>query len=376
MSILGRDRAGVAELLDLEEVLVLRLAFRQRIGAAGVGLVPAVLFIAGPRDFAALFEFLAEELSVAQAQDLLVDADAVRAREHRVVAEFRLLADQMLGVDDDLALAAEISRHRALDEAFEADAVACAFRRPAQDEACALGRVRLRLAVVADRETHDHIVAARDAERGEIELVPIALVPADVRRIEILADERERLLLERDVLAGALRERDGQARRGDAVVVARLEREIPVALTIAQQRQRFLRLDHAHVGRAVGDCIETVQAIVDDRRRAFEHDAIQRRCGERAFAGPRVAVARELDPAAVVERERRTRRLRIEMQAPRDASAFGNVRVERRFALRRQARVRGCRDIEPDAIELRRARIRARRCRRGVRCPQHRTRRE
>ena len=142
------------------------------------------------------------------------------------------------------------------------------------------------LAVVADGDTHDHIVAARDAERGEIELMPVALMAVRMRRVEILATERKRLLLERDVLAGALRERDREARRSDAVIVARLERKIPAFLAVFEQRQGFLGLDHAHVGRAIGDDVDAPKAVVLERRRAVEHDAIESRCRERALAGP------------------------------------------------------------------------------------------
>ena len=56
------------------------------------------------------FHFLAEQLSVAQPQELLVDAQAVGTVAEFLVGERRPVGNQFFGVDDDLAFAAKILR--------------------------------------------------------------------------------------------------------------------------------------------------------------------------------------------------------------------------------------------------------------------------
>ena len=68
----------------------------------------------------AVLELLAEEFAVAQAQQLLVDAEAVGVLGELVRLDRRPCRDQRFGVDDDLPLAAEVGRCDLLHRAFEA----------------------------------------------------------------------------------------------------------------------------------------------------------------------------------------------------------------------------------------------------------------
>src|SRR6185436_19636590 len=93
-------------------------------------------------------ELLAEELTVAHAQDLLIDAELVGSPLERLLRKARALADQRLGVDDDLALAAEVRGHRPLYESFHPGRRCRALGWPSQDQARARCDVGLRLAIV------------------------------------------------------------------------------------------------------------------------------------------------------------------------------------------------------------------------------------
>src|SRR5690606_34256522 len=107
---------GVAELLQRADG-----AAHRRLAAVVVAVVLVVLLLAfSGSAFVPALVLLTHELAVAQAQQALVDADGVRAGDEAVALETAALGDQRLGVDDDLALAAEIGRQRPLHQAFHA----------------------------------------------------------------------------------------------------------------------------------------------------------------------------------------------------------------------------------------------------------------
>src|SRR5690606_27315339 len=81
------------------------------------------------------FAFFAQELAVAQAQDALVHADRIGALEESLRIQAALFLQQGLGVDDDLALAAEVGRQRLAHRGFEFDPGLLLRRRPTQDHA-------------------------------------------------------------------------------------------------------------------------------------------------------------------------------------------------------------------------------------------------
>ena len=79
------------------------------------------------------------------------------------------LGQQCFAIDDDLALAAEVGGQCLLHRTFEARALGGVLRRPAQDVARAVGRLRAGRAVVGYRELHHEVAAGRQAERVQIE---------------------------------------------------------------------------------------------------------------------------------------------------------------------------------------------------------------
>jgi hypothetical protein len=314
VAVLGFDVAGVAEFrasftgfsAARARRRARRLASRHRMSGVDGG-------------FRVAFGFFAEKLAIAQAQDLLIDADRVGAREEFRVVERRLVGKQRFGVDDDLALAAEIRGHGFLRDAVEAAAVLRRIRRPAQDQARASRDIRFRHAIVGDDESHDDFVALGERQRAEIERVPIALA---TRAVERVAVERDRAFVELDVLAVALRMRHRKFGLGDAVVVVRLEFERPGFLRAVVFGQGLVRHDDANRRRAIDDDVDAMQ-VVAERWRAVEFDAVETRCGERAFAHPVAAVAMQIDAAAVVEREMRGLRFRVEMQRHASVESCG-----------------------------------------------------
>ena len=144
-------------------------------GGRGFGVIVSVVIrvivvgVAGRRRLRFAFGFLAEELAVAQAQDALVHADRVRARDEGVRRQAALLLLQGLGVDDDLALAAEVGRHHLLHQSFQARTLLAQVCRPAQDQAGALSGLGRRRTRVAHGELRDQVVADGHAERREVE---------------------------------------------------------------------------------------------------------------------------------------------------------------------------------------------------------------
>ncbi|MNS93613.1 hypothetical protein D3C72_1277980 [compost metagenome] len=175
--------------------------------------------IAGGRRLRRALAFLAQELAVAQAQDALVDADRIAALDEGIGGYAPAFADQRLGVDDDLPLAAEVRGQGLLDAAFHFGAKHRLGAGQAQDHAAAAADLCCRCVVVAHFQLGDHIVAGLCAQGGQIKGVGKAPCCRLAAAVEGHAAPDEG-----DVLAAALGGGDRQRRlREDAMIVAGLE---------------------------------------------------------------------------------------------------------------------------------------------------------
>ncbi len=243
------------------------------------------------------FALFAQELAIAQPQQALVHADGVRALEvgGRIQAGFVL--QQRLGVDDDLALAAEIRGQGLLDAGLQPGGLGLLGRRPAQDDAGAAAFLRGGLAGVAHHQLGDQVIAGGHAQRLRLQCGHEA-APGG----RATAGERAALGAEGDVLAAALGQGQAQFGAGShGVVVAGLEAQRPGTVGRRPQHQALFGREHAHLRRAVGYHVEPVQAAVG--RLAVDEDAVQRWALGQQLAAPVVAVwlPGQREHAAVVE---------------------------------------------------------------------------
>ena len=133
-----------------------------------------------------------------------------------------------------------------------------------------------------------------------------------------LADQRQPLLGDLDLITLPLRVADQQFGLTQPVIVTRLEAQRPARLGGADHRQRLFRGDHFDRRRLIGNGIEPVAAVIDKRGRAGQFDAVDSRGVDGAAAGPERAVALQaLRRSAVVEAQARRRsRSRSKPQPP------------------------------------------------------------
>ena len=189
-------------------------------------------------------------------------------------------------------------------------------------------------------------------ERGRV-----AAGLATIRRGDVGAGQRQCLLLEGDVLAAALGERDLQIRVAQTIVVVGLEMQRPLLLIAFQQGQAALGFDHANLGRTVGNRIDSMQALVGQRRCVGEFNSIQDRRIEPAFTEPVVTIAGHFEFGVVVEAERDACGLRIDPQAPPQHRTLRRLRIRGVLAARWQRRVSRWIDLQRDRFQRTRCAI-------------------
>ena len=197
------------------------------------------------------FGFFAEELSVTQAQNALIDTDGVGADFELFPAGFLLFRQQLFGIDDDLALAAEVGRHHFFQHAFDAAGLIGILDRPAQDIRGADRTVGLWPTPISNAELHNQIIAGLHAERCQIQCRGIT--PPFCRA---LAVQRPADAFELDVLAAALCELYFHGRVGQAVIVFRLQLQRPRALSRRNQTQAAIGQTDAPLRRPIGNGIQ------------------------------------------------------------------------------------------------------------------------
>ena len=199
---------------------------------------------------------LAEKFSVAEPQHFLFHAEFIGTRREALCFKISALRLQSLAVDDDLPLACEVGWQGLLNETLHPDALRFHVRRPPQDEAFALGEVRVRGMIVRDAQTHNHVIAFGKSQGRKIQR--LAICP--VTRIAF-ALQFERLLRRLDVFACSLGMRDRQMRRLESVIIVCIKYQIPSLLTGCGEAQSSFRRADDDFGRPVGDNIESMQGL-------------------------------------------------------------------------------------------------------------------
>ena len=207
-------------------------------------------------------ELLTKELSVAQTQDFLVNANRVRAGQKAIISQLRSLVDQRLGVDDDLALTTEIGRQNFLHNAINTFAFATEIDRPAQDVGGAACFVGFRLSIVGDDQAHDQIVALGKTQGTQIQLPSVASVP---RIATGLGAQALAAFADRDLFTVALCERDRELRIANAIVIGDLEIKWPLALSDFKLGQGLVGRGDLDLRRLIDNRIETVLALIGQR---------------------------------------------------------------------------------------------------------------
>jgi hypothetical protein len=300
--------------------------------AVSVGMRGAV---AG-REFGRPLLLAAEELGVTAAQDLLIAADDGGAGQIGVRVKAPALGDQALGVDDDLALAAEIGRQGGVHHPLQTRALGLLRRGPAQDQTGTADDLRTGRARIRDYQLDHHVAAGPKAHGGEIKRrrEPTVARGAAARQGDLA-------LTEGHVLAFADGQGDAQpGRGGDAVVVSHGEHRAPAALAGRDQRQTLRRRHNLHRRRGVGDGVDAVQ-----RRRPRPSlrriDAVEERGLQGAAGHPFVARARKRERCAGQHDHRRNAGLGLETQGPFETRALRGARVQLRLVAHGQAGVSG-----------------------------------
>ena len=138
-------------------------------GGVGIGRLLDGVFATAHR-VALLGRFVADHLAVTEPEQLLVDPDVVRAPPELGHRQVRTLGQQLLGVDDDLPLTAEVVGHPVDREPVECRIHHVGGIGDADEERRRAAVIRLGPAGVEGLRGEIELIPRPHAERGEVEL--------------------------------------------------------------------------------------------------------------------------------------------------------------------------------------------------------------
>ena len=312
-----------------------------RLGGGGRLGRRRVVVVAEGQGVLGLLLLAAQELAVAQALPLLVGPKRVGTGQEALSGQARAVLQELLCVDDDLALAAQIGRQHLLDRRVQPLADRLRRRGPAQDQAGAgrgLGRGG---AVVGSHQLSHQVTALLEAQAGEIQRGGENAPPS-----RPLAIQDERPLAELDFLAVALGEGEVEAGLGGhAVVVSHFERHRPALLSRRHQGQALGGAQHLHLRRRVGDGVQPVQRR--GRAAAARHDSVEQGAVQSEARAPVLSGGLELQGLALDHREFGAFGLGGEAQGPFQPRALRDLAVEAGQVAGGQAGIGGGDHAEP-----------------------------